>query len=156
MTPKKKKKKKNLNIMAEIEQRKSHGRTSVIIVKDGVIAKIAPKDACHPSPHPQNKPHVFYRRPGQKSITEKFTDSNSSVRMVSVLSEKPICSPSRLPEVSPTLPLKQFQCTSDWRCPLSFFQRKSSSACSFYASLLQAIDDEMSLVLCLWVISQAP
>ena len=44
-------------------------------------------------------------------------------------------------EVSPTLPLKQFQC--------------SSGASSFHASLLQAIDGVMSLALCPQVVSQA-
>ena len=37
----------------------------------------------------------------------------SSVRAVSMRSEKPICAPPRLSEVSPTLPLKRFQCSSD-------------------------------------------
>ena len=32
-------------------------------------------------------------------------------------SEKHICAPARLSEVSPTFPLKQFQCSSDWRWP---------------------------------------
>ena len=39
--------------------------------------------------------------------------------------------------------------------PLSSFQGRSSSASSFHASLLQAIDDAMSLALCLQVVSQA-
>ena len=56
-------------------------------------------------------------------------------------SGRPIYAPSRLSEVSPALPLKQFHCRSDWRRrPLSSFQRKSSSSSSFYASLLQVID----------------
>ena len=33
--------------------------------------------------------------------------------MVSMQSEKSICAPPRLSEVSPTLPLKQLQCLSD-------------------------------------------
>ena len=37
------------------------------------------------------------------------------VNMESVRSEKPICAPPRLSEVSPTLPLNQIQCSSDWR-----------------------------------------
>ena len=37
--------------------------------------------------------------------------------VVSVRLEKPICAPPRLSEVSPTLPLKRFQCSSDWRWP---------------------------------------
>ena len=39
--------------------------------------------------------------------------------------------------------------------PLSSFQGRSSSASSFHASLLQAIDVVMSLVLCPQVVSQA-
>ena len=39
--------------------------------------------------------------------------------------------------------------------PLSSFQGESSSASSFHASLLQAIDGVMSLALCLQVVSQA-
>ena len=38
-------------------------------------------------------------------------------KMVVILSEKPICTPPCLSEVSPLLPLKQFQCSSDWRWP---------------------------------------
>ena len=34
-------------------------------------------------------------------------------KMVSMCSEKPICAPPHLSEVSPTLPLKWFQCLSD-------------------------------------------
>ena len=42
-------------------------------------------------------------------------------------SEKPICSLPRLSEVSPTLPLKQFQfkSSSDWRCPFLILSKKS-------------------------------
>ena len=40
--------------------------------------------------------------------------------------------------------------------PLSSFQRRSSSAFSFHASLLQTIDGLMFLVLCPQVVSQAP
>ena len=39
-------------------------------------------------------------------------------------SEKPICTPPRLSEVCPTLPLKRFQCSSDWRRPSLVFSRK--------------------------------
>ena len=49
--------------------------------------------------------------------------------MVSMRLEKPIYDPCRLSEVSPTLPLKRFQC-------------------SFNASLLQVIGGVMSLGLC--------
>ena len=37
--------------------------------------------------------------------------------MVSMRSEKPICAPPCFSEVSPTSPLKRFQCLSDWRWP---------------------------------------
>ena len=41
-------------------------------------------------------------------------ESNSiQFKMVSMRSEKPICAPPRLSEVSPTLPLKRFQCSSE-------------------------------------------
>ena len=53
----------------------------------------------------------------------------------------------------PTLPLKQFQCLSD-NGLLSSFQGRSSSASSFHAFLLQAIDGVMSLALCPQVVSQ--
>ena len=38
--------------------------------------------------------------------------------------EKPIRAPPRLSEVSPTLPLKRFQCSSDWRWPFLVLSRK--------------------------------
>ena len=66
-------------------------------------------------------------------------------------SEKPICAPPRLSDVSPTSPLKWFQCSR----PFSSFQGRSSRAMSFYASLLQAIDGVMSLALCPHVVSEA-
>ena len=59
--------------------------------------------------------------------------------MVFMWSEKPICVPARLSEVSPTLPFKQFQGWSD-DGPLLSFERRSSSASSFHISLLQATD----------------
>ena len=40
--------------------------------------------------------------------------------------------------------------------PLSSFEKRSSSASSFHASLLQAIDGGMSLALCPQLMSQAP
>ena len=57
-------------------------------------------------------------------------------------SEKPICAPPRLSEVSPT-------------SPFSSIQGRSSSASSFHGSLLQAIGGVMSLALCPQVVSQA-
>ena len=46
--------------------------------------------------------------------------------MVSIRPEKPICAPPRLPEVSPTLPLKPFQCCLIDDGPLSSLQGGSS------------------------------
>ena len=37
--------------------------------------------------------------------------------MVSMRWKKPICAPAGLSEVTPTLPLKRFRCSSDWRWP---------------------------------------
>ena len=73
--------------------------------------------------------------------------------MVFMRSEKPICAPPRLSEVSPTLPLKRFQCSDDG--PLSSFQGRSSTTSSFNASLRQAINGVMSFALCPQVVSQA-
>ena len=73
--------------------------------------------------------------------------------MVSMRSEKAICAPPCLSEVSPTLPLKCFRCSSD-NGPPSSFQGRLSSASSFNASLLQAISGVMSLALCPQVLSQ--
>ena len=50
--------------------------------------------------------------------------SSVQLKMVSMRSEKPICAPPRLSEVSPTLPLKRFQCSSDWRWPSLVLSRK--------------------------------
>ena len=99
--------------------------------------------------------------------------------MVSTRSEKPICAPLRLPEVSPTLPLKQFQCSSHW-LTMAFsrpFKEDRRKSLFFYASLhgnpslislivsvdvkhqftyLLAIDAEMPLALCPQEVSQAP
>ena len=63
--------------------------------------------------------------------------SSIQFKMVSMRSEKSIklCAPPRLSEVSPTLPLKRFQCPSDWRWPSSF-QGRSSSASSFVERFL--------------------
>ena len=46
-------------------------------------------------------------------------------RMTSARSEKPICSPPRLAEVSPALPSKQFHCSSDRRWPCLVFCREA-------------------------------
>ena len=59
-------------------------------------------------------------------------------------SEITICAPPRLLEVFPMLPLKRFQCF------------KEDRPASLHASLLQVIDDVMSLALCQHVVPQAP
>ena len=66
----------------------------------------------------------------------------------------PLCAPSHLSEVFPTLPLKWFQCLID-NGPLLSFQGRSFSTSSFNASLLQAISGVISLALCPQVVSQA-
>ena len=84
--------------------------------------------------------------------------STVQFKVVPMRSEKSICVPPRLSEVSPTLPLKRFQCSSVRLTddgPLSSFEGRSSSASSFHASLLQAISGVMSLALCPQVVSQA-
>ena len=58
-------------------------------------------------------------------------------------------------EVYPTMLLKRFQCSSDWRWPYLVLSKKTSSASSFHASLLKAIDSVMSLALCPQVVFQA-
>ena len=52
--------------------------------------------------------------------------SSVQFKMVSMRSVKPIqlCAPPRLSEVPPTLPLKQFQCSSDWRWSSLVLSRK--------------------------------
>ena len=77
-------------------------------------------------------------------------------KMVSMRSGKAICIPPCPSEVSPSMPLKQFQCQSEWHWPVSSLWGGSSSTSSFHASFLQAIDGVMSLALCLQVASQAP
>ena len=46
-----------------------------------------------------------------------FWDCSVQFKMVSTCSEKSIWAPLRLSEVSPALPLKRLQCSSDWRWP---------------------------------------
>ena len=60
--------------------------------------------------------------------------SSVQVKMVFIRSEKPICAQPGLPEASPTLALKRFQCSSD-DGPLSSFQGRSCSASSGVMSL---------------------
>ena len=53
-----------------------------------------------------------------------YASNSVQFKMVSMRSEKPICAPPRLSEVSPTLPLKQFHCSSDWRWPSLVLSKK--------------------------------
>ena len=70
--------------------------------------------ACRPSLHCQStQPQHIY--PSASSVQYK---------MVSMRSENPICAPPRLSDVSPTLPSKWFQCSSDWRWPSLVLSRK--------------------------------
>ena len=76
--------------------------------------------------------------------------------MVSLRLEKPICALSRLSDACPTLPLRRssnVRLTDDGL--VSSFEGRSSSASSFRASLLRAIDGVMSLASCSQVVSQA-
>ena len=70
-------------------------------------------------------------------------------------SEKPICAPPRLSEVSPSSPLNQFNVRLIDDGPLSSLQGRSSSASSFHTALLQAIDGVVSFGLCPQVMFQA-
>ena len=75
--------------------------------------------------------------------------------MASKRTGKPICAPPRLSKVSPMLRLKQFQCWSDcqWLC---LVLGRWTTAAFLYASLLQAFDGVMSLVLCPQSLSPTP
>ena len=59
-------------------------------------------------------------------ITAQFVWMVVQFKMVSMRSEKPIIMRSTpyLWEVSPTLPLKRFQCSSDWRWPSLVLSKK--------------------------------
>ena len=50
--------------------------------------------------------------------------SSVQFKMESVRSEKPVCAPPSLSEVTPALSLKRFQCSSDWRWPSLGLSRK--------------------------------
>ena len=77
------------------------------------------------------------------------------VKTVSMRSGKPVYI-RFTPSLHPTLSLKQFYVRLIDDRPFSSFQGRSSSASSFHASLLQAIDGVMSLALCPLVLSQDP
>ena len=50
--------------------------------------------------------------------------SSVQFKMVSMRLEKAVCVPSGLSEVSPTLPLERFKCSSDWQWPSLTHSRK--------------------------------
>ena len=76
---------------------------------------------------------------------------------ISVRSEKPIiCAPPRLREVSPTLPLKQLQCSFDWRWPSHRFKEDRLALPLSTPLFLQAIAGVMSLASRPLVVSHAP
>ena len=65
------------------------------------------------------RPHKLGFFPTQRN------DLSFQFKVVSMRSEKPIlCAPPSLWEVSRTLPLRQFQCSFDWRRPSLVFSRK--------------------------------
>ena len=71
-------------------------------------------------------------------------------------SEKPICAPPHFSEVSPTLPLKQFQCSSDRRWPSRDLSGKIFDRFLFPRLSPPGDRSVMSLALCPQVVAQAP
>ena len=59
-----------------------------------------------------------------RTRTGRSQFSSVQFKMESMRTKKPICAPPRLSYVSPALPLKQFQCLSDWRWPSLVLSRK--------------------------------
>ena len=87
---------------------------------------------------------------------ERVQFSSVQFKMGSMRSENPANTAPRLWEMSLTLPLKQFQCSSDWRWPSLALSRKIVQRFLFFgASLFLAIDDVMFLALCLQVVSSS-
>ena len=84
-----------------------------------------------------------------------YRESSVQFKVLPMRSVKPICAPPRLSEVSTTLPLKQFQCSSDWRWPSLVLSRKIVKR---FLCLCRSPGDDsvMSLALCPQVVSQAP
>ena len=83
--------------------------------------------------------------------------SSVQFKMVPMRSEKPIqlCAPPRVSEVPPTLPLKLFQCSPDWRWSSLVLSRKIVSRFLFPCHSPPGINGVMSLALCPQVVSQA-
>ena len=61
-------------------------------------------------------------------------------------SEKPICAPPRLSEFPPTLPLKQFKCSSDWLWPSFVLSRKIG-----WCFLCSHLSSRQLMMLCPWL-----
>ena len=64
--------------------------------------------------------------PGSPAL---FSSVQFSSRMVSMHLKWPISAAPRLSEVSPTSPLKQFQCSPDWQLPSLILSRKILFPC---------------------------
>ena len=75
------------------------------------------------------------------------SDSLVQFKMVIMRLEKPVCTPPRLSEVSPTLPLKRFQCSNVHLVddgPLLSFQGRLSITSSFNTAVQQLIRMKLS------------
>ena len=82
--------------------------TSVLICPDG---KTVEAEAAHGTVTRHYRVHQQGKETSTNPIGKLWP--SGCFRMVFILLEKPICTPPHLSEVSPTLPLKQFQCWSD-------------------------------------------
>ena len=74
-----------------------------------------------------------------------------SVKIVFKRSEKPICAPSRLSEVPPMLPLKQFQCPSDWRWPSLVLSRIKEGRWALNSSFHESLSSRRSMAWRPWL-----
>ena len=61
----------------------------------------------------KNCTHDGDSKPSKDGTVSLLFSSVPQFKMVSMRSEKPICTPPRLSAISPALPLKRFQCSSD-------------------------------------------
>ena len=77
---------------------------------------------------------------GLYSSDHCFLFSSVQSKMVSMHSGRPICAAPHLSGVSPMLPLKQFECWSDWRWPFLILSRKIVERFLFLRLSPQAID----------------
>ena len=77
--------------------------------------------------HTTCQPPQFFSLPQTRLVPQLLTalwPSSVQFKMVSMRSEKLICAPPRHSEISPMLPLKHFQCSSNWRWPFLVLSRK--------------------------------